>query len=208
MPDRNKVNAAIEQFQRIIDQAPFQDTVDAFLRQEYNQGMDQIGVQFGMNFVPVEEDISFLQDYVNHNLYAVTDDIGHNLRSELMRGMLDGEDGAQLRQRVASVFKDKKFNNRMKMVMRTEKVRAGNMGRLEGAKQSGLNLKKYIDIVLDKRTTDVSKAMFKKYGGKDKAIPLDEEFMVRVNGKVYRGQGPPFMPNDRDTLMITRVKEE
>jgi len=92
------------------------------------------------------------------------------------------------------------FKNRYKMIARTESANVLNTSASNKAKRLGAE-KKYIQIVNDNRTSQVSKAMFAKYGGEDKAIGIDKEFFVTVGGKEFRGLVPPFMPNDRDFVL-------
>ncbi|HDZ15469.1 MAG TPA: hypothetical protein ENH60_11315 [Pricia sp.] len=64
-----------------------------------------------------------------------------------------------------------------------------------------MDIRKYIIIVKDNRTSEVSFAMDSKYGSIEKSILLDKLFHVVVNGKTFEGQAPPFMPNDRDEVL-------
>jgi hypothetical protein len=112
--------------------------------------------------------------------------------------MLDKENATQLKKRVKDVFADKKYTDRMKTVIRTEKLRANNAGAFSGAKQAedaGIVLRKYLDVTMDKRTSDICKAEVKKYGTKKEAIPLEDKFIVKVGNKTYKAKYPPFHPN-------------
>ena len=91
---------------------------------------------------------------------------------------------------------------RAETIARTETSRALNQGKLQAMKASGEKASKYLIITYDNRTSEVSKAMGRKYGTDEKAIPLDKEFSVNVNGKTFSGQTPPFMPNDRDAIVF------
>ena len=189
----------------------FKIKVDQFIGEEYRSGLDKSEVQFDMNFVEEDEDVSFLSDYVNDNLGFATDQIGNDLRQELQRGMLDGESGSQLKKRVKDLFKDKNYTNRLKTIFRTEGMRAGNYGQLDGAKQAedaGVKVKKYLDIILDNVTSDICKEEDSKYGSSDQAIPLDDEFVVVAGGKTYSAQAPPFHCNCRTNIVFVREKED
>ena len=201
---KNILELIVNVIKRIINIDDFRVKVQQFIDKQYNKGLEASGIEFNMNFVPEGKDVTFLNKYVFENLKQHTDEIGQDLRKTLSRAVLDKQDAGSLKKLVKETFKDKKYSNRLKMVLRTEGMRANNYGALEGAEQSGLDLKKYIDIVNDSRTTDVSFAMFDKYGSAEKAIPLDKEFKVRVHGKTYSGQAPPFMPNDRDVVRFTK----
>jgi len=126
--------------------------------------------------------------------------MSQELRGEISRSLLNGENTTQLKKRIKDVFKSDKFNARLKTVLRTEALRANNTGALSGAKQSGLDLRKWIEIINDSRTSDICHAEDRKYGNTKKAIPLDDEFIVSVNNKTIRGQAPPFHPNCRSVI--------
>ena len=70
-----------------------------------------------------------------------------------------------------------------------------------------LILLKYVDIIHDNRTTDICKAEHREYGTKEEAIPLDQEFKVKVGNKTYSALYPPFHINCRSVVRFVRVKE-
>jgi len=203
---KNIIDWIINKFIKIINIEHFKLKVSDFISEEYTKGITNSEIEFNMNFVSNEKEISFLNDYVFNNLKTHTDAMGEALRGELSRGILNKEKISQLKTRIKDVFKDKKYTNRLKTVLRTEKIRANNYGALEGAKQSGLNLRKYIDIVEDENTSSICKKEDKKYGEENQAIPLDQEFIIKVDNKTIRAQSPPFHPNCRSVIRF--VKEE
>jgi len=115
-------------------------------------------------------------------------------------GIMNGEGIGKISERVKSVFDV--ADNRADAIARTETARAENFGSLEAAKKANMDMKKYISIVSDARTSEVSKAMFRKYGSKQKSIGINETFSVKMKGKEYSGLVPPFMPNDRDQAIF------
>jgi len=205
---KNIIQWIINKVFNIINLVPFRQNVNTFIDQEYQKGLERAEVQFDMNFVSNDKDVQFLNNYVNDNIQAAGDDLGNSLRGELSRGLQNGESISQLKTRVRTTFNDKKFDNRLKAILRTEKLRANNYGALDGAKQSGLKLKKYLDVIMDDRTSDICKAENRKYGTKEQAIPLDKEFVVKVNNKTYRSQAPPFHVNCRTILRFVRIKND
>jgi hypothetical protein len=160
-----------------------------------------------MNFIPDERKLDFLQNYVTNNLKFHTDEIGNDLRQEISRGILNGETTKTIISRVKKVFDDKKYSNRIKTVLRTETLRANNTGALDGAERSGLKLKKWLDVMMDEFTSDICKKENRKYGSPDKAIPLDQEFIVKVDNKTVRGLSPPFHVNCRTVIRFERVRD-
>jgi len=194
------IDVIIERFMDIMNIAPFKPQVDNFIRTEYIKSVGKMETELNpiINFVPDEKQINFLNDYVFQNLQGHANDVGNNLRQELQRGILNKETPQQLKQRVKEVFADSKYSQRLKTVMRTEQLRANNAGAFSGAQQAqdaGIVLKKFLDITMDNRTSDICKAEMRKYGKKENAIPLNQNFEVKVANKTYRALHPPFHPN-------------
>jgi len=204
---KNIIDWIVQKLIKVVNLEPFRDKVSNYISQQYLAGLEKAEIQFNMNFVSNEGEVKFLNQYVNDNLQNHTDAMGENLRGELQRGLLNKETPKQLKQRIKDVFKDKKYSNRLKTVMRTEKLRANNYGALSGARQSGLKLKKYVQIVNDDRTSKICLAENRKYGTKEEAIDLDKLFTVKVDNKTYRAQAPPFHPNCRTVIRFTREEE-
>jgi hypothetical protein len=203
---KNIIQNIVNGLMKVISLDAFRGKISQFIAKEYAKGMEAAEIKFDMNFVPSNTDVGFLQQYVNQNVENVADDIGRSLRGELSRGIISGEDLQKLKRRVKDVFKEKKFTNRLKAVIRTEKIRANNYGSLQGAKQSQLPLRKYVSIINDNRTSHICLQEERKYGSPGKSIPLKDEFVVRVDNKTIRAQAPPFHPNCR--TIIKYVKEE
>jgi len=201
---KNIVEEIVNKFKKIISLDSFRVKVDSFLQAEYKKGLEQAELKFNMNFVPNNQALGFLNKYVNDNLENVADELGSNLRAEISRGILNKENIDQLKVRIKKVFSDDKYYNRLKTVIRTERQRALEMGNIDGATQSGLKLKKYLDVILDDRTSDICRAEAKKYP-KENAIHIDQDFVVRVNNKTIKGQHPPFHPNCRTVLRFVRL---
>lgn len=203
------VDVIIAKFMDIMSIKPFQPKVNDFIRQQFMRSLEKMETQLkpSINFVPSEPEINFLNDYVFQNLQSHADEIGNQLRQELQRGMLNKETPEQLKKRINQVFNDTKYTNRLKTVMRTETLRANNAGAYSGAqqaKEAGIILKKYLDITVDNRTSNICLAEHRKYGTKEKAIPLDEDFVVKVDNKTYNAQYPPFHVNCRSVLRFKR----
>lgn len=202
---KNIIDWIVNEATKIFNITWLKEKISAVMKKQYLDGLEKAEVKFNMNFVPAEKDIELLNTYVFKNFQQHTDEIGEALRQELSRGLLNKENIRQLQVRVANVFDDPKYMNRLKMVLRTEKVRAGNYGQLDGAKQAGLKLKKWVSIVDDDRTSDICLQEDSEYGSPKKAIPIDEAFIVHVDNKTISAQAPPFHPNCRSVIMFERV---
>lgn len=200
----------INNFLDLMSIEPFRLRINRFLNKEYLSGLDDVDAQLKprINFVPNNADVDFLNEYAFENFKKHSDIMGDNLRQEIQRAILNKDTPAQLKKRIKDVFDDKKYTNRLKTVMRTEKNRANAMGTLEGANQAataGVKTKKWLDVTMDNRTTTICRHEHSKYGSKDKAIGLDEDFVVKADNKTYRALHPPFHINCRSVLRIVRV---
>ena len=203
------IDTIINRFMDIMSIKPFQSDINDFLREQFVKAMDNVEVELkpNINFLVDERQVSFLNDYVFQNLQAHADQLGNQLRQELQRGMLNNESPSELKQRVKDVFGDNTYSQRLKTVMRTEKLRANNAGAFSGAEQAveaGIRLKKYLHITNDKRTSDICHKEHGKYGTKNQAIPLNVDFEVTVDNKTYKALYPPFHINCRTVIRFVR----
>jgi len=192
---KNIIDEIVSGFTKVLHLDGFVNKISEFVKKNYLEGMEKTEKVFNMNFIPQDSDLSFLQQYVGENVKDVSDDIGKQLRQEISRGILAGDDVQGIKNRVHEVFKDTKFTERLKTVLRTERIRAENTGSLQGAMQSRLKLKKYVMIIDDDRTSNICHKEHAKYGSPDQAIPLDEQFEVHVDNKTIRALNPPFHVN-------------
>ena len=201
---KNIIESIISGIIKLFNTAFFKNKIVTYINTEYDKGQIRAEDFFQMNFVKDERELDFMKAYVGDLTTNITDDINKELRTELQRLILEGKSIEQIKAGVKDFWENPKYKNRLKMVLRTEGVRAGNKGLYDSAVQSGLNPKKYLYVTMDDRTSDICKAEAKKYP-ESKAIALNEEFVVTVKNKTYSAQHPPFHPNCRTTLMLTEV---
>ena len=215
----------IQNFSQIFSMTPFRGKINDFMRAEYQSGMAKLEKQIKphINFVPPSDNqrtMENLYNYTYQNIQAVGDEVGQQLRQSVQRALLDGKNVEGVKQTIKETLADSKFQNRLKMVIRTEQARANNMGAFEGAQQAesaGIKLRKWLDVTEDQNSSDICDAnggpenAVNKYGKPEKAIPINEEFVLKVrqgNKKVtIRQQFPPFHPNCRTIVRFVRVKE-
>jgi len=160
---------------------------------------------------PTNQEKQMLSDQVFDNIKGVTDDMQKQIKNAIRNSILEKEDNKQTAKRLNDIFKGKNatkinYKARLDMIAQTETARILNASSMKTAKRLGFT-HKYIDIVRDNRTAEDSKLMYKKYGGPEKAIPIDEEFNIIYNGKEQRGQFPPLRPRDRELVFFT-MKED
>jgi len=185
----------------------FKVNVSNFLKTNYDKSMREAELEFNMNFVP-SDDLSFLEDYAFENVKDVTDEINSDLRKVISQSVLNKDSKKDMVDKVKTSFDNKKYNNRLKMIMRTEGLRANNQAQMDSAEQSGLKLLKYLSVIMDDRTSEICKAENKKYGSKEQAIPLEDDFkvIVKVGKKVkdISAKMPPFHINCRSVVRFVR----
>lgn len=203
------VDGFLEAVKDILNLSRFGRVIDNAISEQYNGAIAKVDSDLkpSINLIPSDKDLSLLQDYVNRNIQAAGDDISNDIRAEIQRGILNKETTKELSKRVKFLFKQKKYQTRLKTIIRTETLRANNFGTLEGAKQAeatGIKLKKWLDVTMDDRTSSICKHENTKYGTVKEAISLDKEFVVTADNKTIKSQSPPFHPNCRTVLRIVR----
>ena len=208
--EQKSLSSFIESIKRILNLSAFKTTVDDIITEQYTRAIQDIDSELDLqiNLVPKGKDLNFLLDYVNQNIQSAADQVADNIRQEIQRGILNGETTDQLAKRIKFLFKEKKYHVRIKAILRTETLRANNLGTLEGAHQaqaSGLKLTKWLDVTEDTKTSKICHAEHSKYGTPEQAIPLDKEFVVKADNKTIKSQYPPFHVNCRTVL---RIKNE
>jgi len=205
---KNIVDAMVNQFIKIFDHQRFGIMTRQMLQSEYDKGLDVIGKQLGQNFTRNTRELDFLHKYAQGNIGEHFDRINKDLRGEIERAIMDKKTVNQIKKDIKQTFKDKKYMQRLKTVLRTEAERAGNYGRLQGATQSRILRKKYLRVILDGVTSDICKEEDKNYGDPDKqAIDLNALFTVRADNKTISRQAPPFHPNCRTLIAFAEPKD-
>lgn len=170
-----------------------------FVQNQYLSSGNKISKTINQDFQPNQEELDFLRSY---NLDAVRVSSERELakiKQILEVGLIQNQSTKTIKQALDKV-RDTAINNTNTLV-RTELNRANNMGSLTAMKSAGVKTKKYLLMVDDNRTSNISKALNRKYGSENQAIILDEEFRVVVDGRNISGLAPPFHPNDRDILI-------
>ena len=210
---KNIIEQIVRGILKIFSSETFSGTVNSYIQKKYDSGLMDAEEIFNINFVRDQKNLDFLQDYVKGLVGNTVEQIDQDLRAELQRDIMAGMDIPQIKKRVKKVFKDPKYFNRLKTVLRTEGARAAEIANLDAAKQTGLNVRKWLDVIVDDRTSPVCRAANKKYGSKDQAIPLNEQFVIKykvrsknkTKGEVLEAMTPPLHINCRSSLRFTEV---
>ncbi len=192
----------IKQIIRVLGLDNLSNEIRTEVRRNYESGMDKMEVELNMNFDRNPEIIEYLEEYQFDNIKGMTDDVAEKLRKELNEGIQNLESIGALKKRIQNTMNI--GEHRALMIARTEANRAENYGKLDAAKQSGLDLRKYLSVHIDDRTSPICRAMMRKYGTADQAISVDKLFKVTVKGKVIQGEAPPFHPNCRTAVVFTQ----
>ena len=178
------------------------DVIHTDLKNQYDKGLEEAEVEFNLNFTRNNESFETLETYVVDNIKDMDTQTRDKLRQIITRGVVENTPRTQLSKLISENFDVTK--TRAKAIAQTETSRALNLGRLDGAKQSNLNLKKWVIVAEDERTSGICSAMHAKYGAESKAIPLDTNFTVTVDKKTVSVQAPPFHVNCRTRLMTVQ----
>jgi len=150
------------------------DIVARSLMKFYDKGLQDMEVKFNMNFTRKDNRVELLNDYVAENIKGMNEEMQEKIRKEVTQGVMNNESVAAIAERIQGV--SEMAQTRAKMIARTESNRAEGMAHRDAARQTGLQLVKYVDAHLDKRTSSICQGLDQKYGSADKAIPTDAKF--------------------------------
>lgn len=195
--------------------------VNEFTSKNYNIGLLEAEKNADMNFLPIDRNLQSLSNYSFSLIKDVTEDMESQLRKSLQEGLLNRESITEIKNRIKAIFRGKDlkvvektgnirtidWRNRLNMIVRTESNRAENQGHFDGVIQSRIEMKKYVDVFLDSRTSPICRAMHKKYGTQEQAIPMDEDFVATVGGKEYSFRLPPFHVNCRTVALFVPIED-
>jgi len=184
-------------FKVSVKKALVNKTVDKF----YQNGFEEVEVQFDLNLTRNSKEIAFLKDYTFDNIKDFNEQTKSVLRKELSQGLLNSDTNGQMAKRIAKVLEITR--NRAKMIVRTETNRVFNSGRQDAAEKTGYKLKKYVSVQMDDRTSPICKRMNGKYGTPAKGIPINKQFKDATSGKSF--ENPPFHINCRTRQLYVPV---
>lgn len=190
-------------FTKIVDK--FKTGILSAVEDLFMSGSKKIAVEFGGKpKKPSKKELDLLNSQVNDYITGVTDEMSKQIRTTIREGQLARKSPKEIAEDLDGIFKGENptrfdYKKRLQMIARTESTRIQEFGTYSTAKDLGASMK-YLDVLEDERTSDICGAMHSKYGSKEQAIPINEEFEVSVNGKVYGGKLPPFHVNCRTSV--------
>ena len=206
MITKNLLNRIFKKLDETI-LAKFKTKLYTSIVSSYKEGIKQAEITLNLknNIEPNKKEIDKLEEITGNYIKGATDEIFKKVKVEILSSILNKENRKQTIKRLRNVVNNssdtmKRFESRLKAIAITEDTRIKNHGAFSTAKKVGAK-KKYIQIILDSRTTEISKKFYAKYGSPEKAINIDEEFEITHKGKIYKSLYPPFMPNDRDYVL-------
>ena len=170
-----------------------------FTTGQYLMTGKKMSKQLDRKFQPNKEEIKFLKTYNLDLVKAKSQREISQIKQILEVGLINNQSATTIKQALDGI-RETALNHTATLV-RTEMNRANNMGSLTSMKEAGVKVKKYLEIVSDKRTSQICRTLIKKYGTEEQAIDLNKEFKAVVNGKIISKLSPPFHPNCRDVLV-------
>ncbi|NCD07547.1 MAG: hypothetical protein EOL97_15675, partial [Spirochaetia bacterium] len=151
-----------------------------YIRKMFSKGLmnaeEKINKYKVFNAIANERQLEFLKNYSFDLIKDINNSIAEDVGKVLSMSLINGETLDNRMKRLKEVFDVNEA--RLEAIVRTETTRAIEIGEQDGYKQSGLEVKKWILMQDDDRTSDISRALHEKYGSVDKAIPIDENFYV------------------------------
>ena len=183
-----------------LDDTELKDKVNSFSKTNLFIGIANIEKLLGFNILGITVSTNILNsaqhNLINGFIYSTIRGLTQRTIAELERqitiGILNGESINQIKRRISEIL-GKAIDN-AEMIARTESNRIISKGEFLAAKKSGLNLRKYLSVHLDNKTSAICKELNSKYGNKEQAIAMDQKFTWSVNGGGSI-ETPPFHPN-------------
>lgn len=188
-----KINERIEKISNIVKLDVTQKDVNKEIDKFYMMGHRSVEVQFSMDIPTSPTEKAFLKEYTFDNIKSLNDDMRDEIRKQISIGTTNNESVTDLIKRVSKIVTKNK--NRAEMIVRTETNRTYNVGRQKAAENSGMKLKKYVNVALDERTSPICRRMNAKYGDEEKGIPMNQKFYDETSGQKFLQ--PPFHVNCR-----------
>jgi len=193
---KSVINDFVNSISALLEIKVTKKLVDETVGPLYDKGFEQIEVQFDMNLPKNSKEIAFLKQTTFENIQALNSQMKDKLRKELTDALLNRESVSKISQRLTDVLKMSK--NRARMIARTENNRVFNAGRHSAAEKTGYNIKKFVSVRMDDRTSPICERMHRKYGSEEKAIPLKAKFKDSTSGQEFLMT--PFHVNCRSRI--------
>ena len=217
MKPSDLVNYLVDRVRVLFGLEQFSDIIRNTAIKEYRKGIEKVEEELDLNVLIDPENENSLADLSVGLIKDFDEEMTTKLKKELQIAIASGDSNAMIKKKLIGFFSSKpntskfNWNDRLNTILRTERSRAENKGKLDAAVNSEIpGLRKYLSVVMDDRTSEICRAEHRKYGSPEQSIPMDKPFVVTVGNKTYTAMSPPFHQNCRSEIMIdtSRVKRE
>lgn len=183
------------QMEKILNPEDIKNSVYSAIALEFSQGTESFEKKFGINTMPNQRALQFLQEYTFSNIKGMTDDLANKLRGEISRGIMEGLGKAELAKNINAILEVGK--TRSNQIALETTTRAYAQGAFTAAKDSGITLKKYV-------FNPDPKTEICQYLTSQEPIPIDESFSY--GGESWMTE--PFHFGCRSETLYEEDKEE
>lgn len=186
------------------------EEINKFVNKNFKIGIESLEKDLNMNILGPKISTNKLdkliqtttfKDILKNDLIGMNEQIINTAKKVISQGIINGLSLVQIKKTIQEALK--KFYSYSEFTSKTNAQDIVARGRYYAAKESGLNLKKYVSVHYDNRTSQICKHMGAIYGTPEDAIGLDEKF--KYNGQEFNA--PSFHPNCRTRLMFTRTTD-
>lgn len=133
-----------------------------------------------------QKDIDLWTQKIELNIKDANMELSKQISNSILDNIANKGTNADLTKILRDLFSDTdKTNKRYKTIARNESSEILNTSGRNTALKLG-NETKWISTIFDNRRCPICNTSEKKYGNESKAIPIDKEFVVHVNGKEFR----------------------
>jgi len=161
--------------------------------------------------------LDFIENYFNQHILNLAKQITDYTKEIIRERLQDGLDAGKSYEQIANDLVSDDINKvRAERIVRTETVRAANLGSIAGAKKTGLQLKKIWISAKDNRTRRIPRDSADHLHLDTQMIDIDGKFVVptKKHGDVLMSQpGDPSAPgectvNCRCTMGFESVRDD
>jgi hypothetical protein len=177
------------QIENILNPNDIKNSVYASVSVEFHGAIDKFEKKFGVNIIPNERALQYIQEYTFENIKGMTEELSNKLRGEISRGIMSGQNRTDIAKSISEVLNVAK--SRATAIAQTETVRAYNTGAISAAKESRLKLVK--KVINPDPISDICQTL-----SEQAPIPLDQSF--EYDGETW--ETAPFHVNCKSDVVF------